>query len=225
MTARSAAATSPTSRACCAAVASAASPAVLTIAIRSASSEQNSIRSSASSTAARAPAVSPERAASSVWSAPSTPRYCGSRESTATSAARASCARAAVALVARERQLRPPQRDLQLPVAAGQPPPRDLGERGVGRLPVARVERLLRDQQRQPALPRRERGELRVAGAGDLERLRASGPPGAARRSCSPRSRRCPAGARARAPARARGPARPRPRRARRSPSARRRAR
>ena len=77
-----------------------------------------------------------------------------------------------LALVACERELGPPQRDLQLPVATGEPPPRDLGERGVRGLPVARVERLLRDQQRQPALSRRQRGELGVAGAGHLECLR-----------------------------------------------------
>ena len=63
--------------------------------MRSASSEQNSIRSSASSVAARAASRSPSRAASSTWSEPSRPRYCGSRESTASSAARARCRRAA----------------------------------------------------------------------------------------------------------------------------------
>ena len=55
---------------------------------------------------ARAPRRRPRASASSAWSAPSTPRYCGSRESTASSAARARCAARRVALVARRARAR-----------------------------------------------------------------------------------------------------------------------
>ena len=76
-----------------------------------------------------------------------------------------------LALVAAERELGAAQPRVQLRAAAGEPPPRDAGHRGLRRLPVTRVVRVLRDRVREPELARRERVELGVRGAGALERL------------------------------------------------------
>ena len=140
--------------------------------MRSASSEQNSIRSSACSTAARAPATSPSRVASSACSAPSTPRYCGSRESTASSAARASRSRAVVALVAAERQLGVAQARVELGVAAREAPPRDAGERARRPSPSRRRRtRTGRSRARARAGRVGSDAEPRVGGARHVERL------------------------------------------------------
>ena len=97
------------------------------------------------------------------------------------------------------------RRRVELRVAAGVAPPLDAGERGVGRLPVARVERVLGDGEREPAAAASgSDAELAVRRARDLERLGGCGRPGAAPRSGSRRPRRCPAAGRARSPCRAR---------------------
>ena len=125
-----------------------------------------------SSTAARAASTSPSRAASSACSAPSTPRYCGSRESTASSAARSRCPRAAARSSRAERELGVPQAGVELRAARAAPARVGVAHRLVGRLPVAGVEGLLGDQQREPGLARRQVGELVArASRATVERL------------------------------------------------------
>ena len=140
------------------------------------SSEQNSIRSSASSTAARAAGMSSSRRASSARRSPSTPRYCGSRESRAERRGRAQVLARRVDVAAPELQLGVAQEPVELLRAARRAAaPVDLGGGALRLVPLAR-RRTRTARCRAAASCARARPGPRRALARDGERLR--GAPG-----------------------------------------------